>query len=98
MTVNSPERLDFTYRLENCGSIDCATPVMLAMVAVGAIAMQLELRMPTVCTRLRSVFQSKRPDCEASCLRYWLPRASPSILTESIGRMPRSHSEPLNVV
>src|SRR3546814_8174109 len=35
-TVNSPDRFDLTYRFWYVGSIDCDTPVMLAMVAVGA--------------------------------------------------------------
>src|SRR3546814_2027404 len=51
-TVNSPDRFDLTYRFWYVGSIDCDTPVMLAMVAVGAIAMVLLLRMPVV--RIRS--------------------------------------------
>src|SRR5437773_10458347 len=45
-TVNSPERFDFTNRFWKVGSIDADTPTILAMVAVGAMAMQLELRMP----------------------------------------------------
>ena len=32
--------------------MDCDTPVMLAMVAVGAMAITLELRMPCTCTLL----------------------------------------------
>ena len=48
-TVNSPDRLDLTDRLPKQGSIDASTPMMLEMVAVGAIATQLELRMPWRC-------------------------------------------------
>ena len=38
--------------------MDCETPVMLAIVAVGAMAMTFELRMPLICTRLRKASQS----------------------------------------
>jgi hypothetical protein len=48
MTVNSPDRLDLTDRLPKQGSIDASTPMMLEMVAVGAMATQLELRMPSL--------------------------------------------------
>ena len=58
MTVNSPDRLDFTDRLPKLGSIDADTPMMLEMVAVGAIATQLELRMPCCWMRWRSASQS----------------------------------------
>ena len=44
----------------------CETPVMLAMVAVGAIAMTLELRMPTSCTLRRSRSQSSCAPVSAS--------------------------------
>src|SRR4051812_35719326 len=94
MTVNSPDRFDFTYRFWYVGSIDCDTPVLLAMVAVGAIAMVLLLRMPMVFTRSRSASQSKAPDAAVSCCRY-LPRSLASSLMESIGRMPWLHREPL---
>ena len=36
------------------GSIEAATPMMLEMVAVGAMATQLELRMPCSLMRARS--------------------------------------------
>jgi hypothetical protein len=36
----------------------CESPVMFAIVAVGAMAMQFELRMPTCFTRRRSASQS----------------------------------------
>src|SRR6218665_3352798 len=42
ITLNSPDRLDLTDRLPNDGSIDASTPTMLEMVAVGAMATQLE--------------------------------------------------------
>ena len=56
--VNSPERFDLTDKLPNDGSIDALTPMMLDMVAVGAIATQFELRMPYKAMRLRSTSQS----------------------------------------
>ena len=40
--------------------------MMLAMVAVGAMAMQLELRMPCWRMRLRSVSQSRRAERSSS--------------------------------
>ena len=46
MTVNSPDRLDLTERLPKQGSMEASTPMMLEMVAVGAMATQLLLRMP----------------------------------------------------
>jgi hypothetical protein len=58
-TVNSPDRFDFTYRFWYVGSMDWETPVMLAMVAVGAMAMTLELRMPRVFTVSRRPSQSR---------------------------------------
>src|SRR5689334_132698 len=96
MTVNSPDRFDLTYRFWYVGSIDCDTPVMFAIVAVGAIAMVLLLRMPTVCTRVRSASQLNAPEAPVSCARY-LPRSLARILIESIGRMPWLHSEPLKL-
>jgi len=58
MTVNSPDRLDLTDRLPKQGSIDASTPMMLEMVAVGAMATQLLLRMPWVAMRARRASQS----------------------------------------
>ena len=58
MIVNSPDRLDLTDRLPNEGSIEALTPMMFEMVAVGAMATQLELRMPWSAMRLRSAAQS----------------------------------------
>ena len=60
MMVNSPDRLDFTDRLPNEGSIEASTPTMLEMVAVGAIATQLLLRMPSWAILARSASQSRR--------------------------------------
>src|SRR5690349_12914766 len=97
MTVNSPDRFDLTYRFWYVGSIDCDTPVMLAMVAVGAIAMVLLLRMPTVVTRVRSASQLNAPEVDVSCTRYLGPRALARMAIESIGRMPWLHSEPLKL-
>ncbi len=57
-TVNSPDRLDLTDRLPKQGSIEASTPMMLEMVAVGAMATQLLLRMPCVAMRARSASQS----------------------------------------
>src|SRR5581483_3027458 len=96
-TVNSPERFDLTYRFWYAGSIDCDTPVMLAMVAVGAMAMVLLVRMPTCWMRERRAAQSNVPDCERSWRRYW-PRFLASSSIESIGRMPWLHSEPLKLL
>ena len=58
MTVNSPDKLDLTDRLPKQGSIDASTPMMLEMVAVGAMATQLELRMPSLAILRRSASQS----------------------------------------
>src|SRR5438128_627362 len=98
MTVNSPDRFDFTYRFWYVGSMDCDTPVMLAIVAVGAIAIVLLLRMPVVFTRSRSASQWNAPEVDVSCCRY-LPslRSFASSLIESSGRMPWLHSEPLKL-
>jgi len=57
-TVNSPERLDFTERLPKQGSMEASTPMMLEMVAVGAMATQLLLRMPFSTMRWRRASQS----------------------------------------
>ena len=59
MTVNSPDRLDLTDKLPKQGSIEASTPMMLEMVAVGAIATQLELRMPSLAILWRNDSQSK---------------------------------------
>ena len=48
------------------GSIDAATPMMLEMVAVGAMATQLELRMPCSLMRPRSSVQSMPEDSSTS--------------------------------
>src|SRR4051812_35523624 len=90
-TVNSPDMFDFTNRLLYVGSIDWLTPQMLEIVAVGAIAITLELRMPSRSTFCRSASQS-------SCL-LWSTIRSPSRAvrsssSESIGRTPWLHSEP----
>src|SRR5882672_3659292 len=97
MTVNSPDRFDLTYRFWYVGSIDCDTPVMLAMVAVGAIAMVLLLRMPTCWMRARRLVQSNLPEALRSCCRYW-PRFFARISIESIGSIPWLHSEPLKLL
>ncbi len=89
-TVKSPDMFDFTYRFRYVGSIDCATPLMLEIVAVGAIAMMFEFRTPPT-TRWRSASQSRR--CVRSMSRS-PSRASATAWIESIGRMPRLHSDP----
>ena len=48
------------------GSIDAATPMMLEIVAVGAIATQFELRMPCSLMRARSASQSIADDSSIS--------------------------------
>ena len=48
--------------------MDWDTPVMLAMVAVGAMAITLEFRMPWVRTFSRTASQSRR--CVSSICRY----------------------------
>src|SRR5690606_12023932 len=85
ITVNSPDRFDFTYRFWYVGSIDCDTPVMLAMVAVGAMAMMFELRMPFL-TRSRTGAQSRVSSRLTSM--YLAPRASIRICWEVRGGMP----------
>ncbi|MNW63679.1 hypothetical protein D3C74_419050 [compost metagenome] len=67
---------------------------MLAMVAVGAMAMMFELRIP-FCTRARTGAQS-RVSFRSTSMYFW-PRASIRICCESSGRMPLDHSEPWNV-
>src|SRR3990172_8650690 len=65
-TVNSPDRFDLTYRFWYVGSMHCDRPVMLAMVAVGAIARQFEFLMPTCWTRFLSAPQSRAADISHS--------------------------------
>ena len=48
------------------GSIEAPTPMMLEIVAVGAIATQFELRMPWMRMRERSAFQSIVDDSSIS--------------------------------
>ncbi len=95
--VNSPERLDFTDRLPNEGSIEALTPTMLEIVAVGAIATQFELRMPCSPIRARRAFQSsvdERSMSTSALPSASVPRCSDSRSRVSIGRMPLSQSEP----
>ncbi len=81
---------DLTNRFWYAGSIDCDTPQILEMVAVGAIAMVLELRMPIVFTRSRSGAQSSVVERSRSSAS----RACASHSIESIGSTPLDHSEP----
>ena len=46
ITVNSPDKLDLTYKFWYVGSIHGDTPVIFAIVAVGAIAITFEFLMP----------------------------------------------------
>ncbi len=91
-TVKSPDMLDLTNRLRYSGSMDWPTPQMLEIVAVGAMAITLELRIPLVRTRSRRVSQSSR--VVRSTSKFSPPRAWATSSRESIGRMPRLHSEP----
>ena len=95
ITVNSPDRFDFTYKFWNVGSIDWDTPQMLEIVAVGAIAITFELRIPSFWTLARKVSQSKRWVRSTSNIRSGRVFATRS--SESIGKIPWSHNEPLNV-
>ncbi len=90
-TVNSPERLDLTDRLPKLGSIEASTPTMLLIVAVGAIATQLLLRMPWCAMRARSASQSSVAEVSTS---RWPPRCPASSASVSGGRMPRSQRLP----
>jgi ribonucleoside-diphosphate reductase alpha chain len=92
MTVNSPERFDFTNRFWNVGSILASTPTMFEMVAVGAMARQLLLRMPWAFTRARNASQSSRTKRSISRKP---PRSAASISMLSCGRTPRSQRLPL---
>ncbi|CFO06317.1 Uncharacterised protein [Bordetella pertussis] len=89
--MNSPERFDLTYKFWKVGSMHADAPMILEIVAVGAIAMQFELRMPCSLMRERNVSQSSELESSTSTLP---PRSSRSIASVSCGRMPRDHSEP----
>ena len=56
--MKSPDRFDLAYRCLYAGSIDWLTPVMLEMVAVGAIAMVLLLRMPLLSDKTAAIVES----------------------------------------
>src|SRR5437763_12960367 len=66
ISVNSPDRFDFTYRFWKVGSMQADTPLMFEVVAVRAIATQFELRMPNCLTRLRTSDQSMVSDVSCS--------------------------------
>lgn len=73
--------------------MDWLTPVMFAMVAVGAMAMTFEFRMPCLTfSRIacQSIVDSRSTSSSPS------PRLRARSSIESIGRMPRDHSEPSN--
>ena len=67
-------------------------PIILEMVAVGAIAMTLLLRMPCLAIFSRTTDQSILLPLGTSI--FW-PRSFSSNSIESWGRIPRSHLEPL---
>src|SRR3954454_17152241 len=82
---------DLTNRLLYVGSIDWLTPQMLEIVAVGAIAITFEFRMPSRRTFVRRASQSSRvlSSTVTSPLRALFNSSS-----ESIGSTPLLHSEP----
>ncbi len=90
--VNSPERLDLTKRCLYIGSIDWVTPVILEIVAVGAIAIVLLLRMPYFLIDSRTGVQSMLMLRSISTGR---PRSFSSSLHGVDRQKPRSHLEPL---
>src|SRR5258708_31255964 len=57
-TVNSPDRFDLTKMFWYDGSMHAETPMMLEIVAVGAIATQFELRIPYCLMRARNASHS----------------------------------------
>ena len=59
--MNSHDKLYLTDRLPKQGSIEASTPMMLEMVAVGAMATQFELRMPSTLIFSRKLVQSNFP-------------------------------------
>src|ERR1022692_2207751 len=91
-TMNSPDRFDLTKRFLYVGSMQGDVFVMFEIVAVGAIASTLLLRMPWAAIFRRSGAQSIRALRDTLIGR---PRSSSSSSTESSGRSPRSHFEPL---
>ena len=91
MVVNSPERFDLAKRCLYIGSMDWLTPLILEIVAVGAIAIVLELRMPCSFTAARTVSQSR---VELRSTSRWPPRSASTSAAVSMGRMPRLHLEP----
>ena len=74
------------------GSMQGKQPAMFAMVAVGAIAMVFELRMPNCFTCSRTGVQSKVLVRDTSIRT---PRSCSSKSMVSSGKIPRSHLEPL---
>src|ERR1044071_2607155 len=92
--MNSPERFDFTNRFLYVGSMQGLVAVMFEIVAVGAIARQLELRMPCFAIFARSGSQSILPPRGPSPGR---PRSFSSRSSVSCGSRPRLHFEPAYV-
>ena len=90
-TTKSPERFDLAYRFLYVGSIDWLTPVMFAIVAVGAMAMVLLFRMPCFFSEARTGSQSS---CALRSMVRWPPRSFSSSSSVSMGNSPRSHLLP----
>src|SRR4051812_47960411 len=93
-TMNSPERLDLTNRFLYVGSMQGLVAVMFEIVAVGAIARQLELRMPCFAILARNGSQLSLPPRGTST---GTPRSFSRRSSVSCGKRPRSHFEPLYV-
>src|SRR3984885_485130 len=89
-TVKSPDMFDLTNRFLLLVSIDCDTPQMLEIVAVGAMANTFEFRMPVFLTFFRKRSQSRVDERS----RSRPPRASARSWIESIGRIPFDHNDP----
>ena len=92
MTVNPPLRFSLAKRFLKVGSIDWETPVMLEIVAVGAIAMVLLLRIPCFWTAVRMTLQSR---LEERSMLTGIPLSCSRRSIVSIGSNPRSHFDPL---
>ena len=90
--MKSPDRFDFANRFLYVGSMQGEVPMMFAIVAVGAIAITFELRMPWAAIFARSGAQSSRPP------RDDVDRLAALVLEQlarvSCGSRPRSHFEP----
>src|SRR5471030_3087659 len=92
--MNSPERLDLTKRFLYVGSMQGEVAVMFEIVAVGAMARTLLLRMPCDAIFARTGRQSILPPRGTST---GTPRSFARRSSVSCGSRPRSHFEPLKV-